>query len=127
MVLVRPDQYIEINNFYTATVYEKGSEVIRMLHTLLGEDGFQKGIKLYFERHDGQAVTCDDFAAAMADANDTDLSHFKLWYSQAGTPKQLLVHNSEEHESSWRMVQFLGVCHVPCATSEFLRPVAPRV
>jgi aminopeptidase N len=84
---VRPDSYIEINNFYTATVYEKGSEVIRMMHTLLGEDGFQEGMKLYFARHDGQAVTCDDFAAAMADANDIDLDHFKLWYSQAGTPE----------------------------------------
>jgi aminopeptidase N len=84
---VRPDSYIEINNFYTATVYEKGAEVIRMLHSLLGEDGFQKGMRLYFERHDGQAVTCDDFVAAMADANDRDLSHFKLWYSQAGTPE----------------------------------------
>ena len=84
---VRPDSYIEINNFYTATVYEKGAEVIRMMHTLLGEEGFQKGMKLYFSRHDGEAVTCDDFAAAMADANDVDLAHFKLWYSQAGTPE----------------------------------------
>lgn len=83
---VRPDSYIEINNFYTATVYEKGAEVIRMMHSLLGEEGFQKGMKLYFERHDGQAVTCDDFAAAMADANDFDMSHFKRWYSQSGTP-----------------------------------------
>ncbi len=84
---IRPDQYIEINNFYTATVYEKGAEVIRMLHTLLGEEGFQRGMKLYFERHDGQAVTCDDFTAAMADANDIDLTQFKIWYSQAGTPE----------------------------------------
>lgn len=84
---VRPDSYMEINNFYTATVYEKGAEVIRMLHALLGEDGFQKGMKLYFERHDGQAVTCDDFVAAMADANGVDLDHFKRWYSQSGTPE----------------------------------------
>ncbi len=84
---VRPESYIEINNFYTATVYEKGAEVIRMMHAMLGEDGFQKGMKLYFDRHDGQAVTCDDFAAAMADANDVDLTHFKLWYSQSGTPE----------------------------------------
>ncbi|HLW28421.1 MAG TPA: aminopeptidase N [Kiloniellales bacterium] len=83
---VRPDSYIEINNFYTATIYEKGAEVIRMLHTLLGEAGFQKGMRLYIERHDGQAVTCDDFVAAMADANDADLAQFKRWYSQAGTP-----------------------------------------
>ncbi len=84
---IRPDSYIEINNFYTLTVYEKGAEVIRMFHTLLGEDGFRKGIDLYFQRHDGQAVTCDDFAAAMADANDADLAQFKLWYQQAGTPE----------------------------------------
>src|SRR5690625_4065728 len=83
---VRPDSYIEINNFYTATIYEKGAEVIRMLHAFLGEAGFQKGMGLYIARHDGQAVTCDDFVAAMADANDVDLSQFKRWYSQAGTP-----------------------------------------
>lgn len=84
---VRPEQYMEINNFYTSTVYEKGAEVIRMMHGLLGEDGFQAGMRLYFERHDGQAVTCDDFVAAMADATGTDLDHFKLWYSQSGTPR----------------------------------------
>jgi len=84
---VRPDSYIEINNFYTATVYEKGAEVIRMLHGLLGEAGFQKGMRLYVERHDGQAVTCDDFVAAMADANGLDLSRFARWYGQAGTPE----------------------------------------
>lgn len=83
---VRPDSYMEINNFYTLTVYEKGAEVVRMYHTLLGETGFQKGMKLYFERHDGQAVTCDDFRRAMADANDLDLSQFELWYAQNGTP-----------------------------------------
>ncbi|MGE0653331.1 MAG: aminopeptidase N, partial [Alphaproteobacteria bacterium] len=83
---VRPDAYIAIDNFYTATVYEKGAGVIGMMHTLLGEDGFQKGMRLYVERHDGQAVTCDDFAAAMADANGVDLGQFKLWYAQAGTP-----------------------------------------
>jgi aminopeptidase N len=84
---VRPDSYIEINNFYTATVYQKGSEVIRMMHTILGEEGFQKGMRLYVERHDGEAATCDQFAAAMADANGVDLGQFKLWYSQAGTPE----------------------------------------
>jgi aminopeptidase N len=84
---IRPDKYIEINNFYTMTVYQKGAEIIRMYHTLLGEDGFQKGMKLYFERHDGKAVTCDDFLAAMADANDTDLQKFGRWYSQSGTPE----------------------------------------
>ncbi|UKV12700.1 aminopeptidase N [Thalassospiraceae bacterium SW-3-3] len=83
---VRPDSYMEINNFYTATVYEKGAELIRMMHTLLGADGYRKGIDLYFDRHDGQAVTCDDFAKAMEDANEVDLSQLKIWYSQAGTP-----------------------------------------
>lgn len=84
---IRPQQVIEMNNFYTVTVYNKGAEVIRMMHTILGEAGFQQGMKLYFERHDGQAVTCDDFVAAMSDANGKDLSQFKLWYNQVGTPK----------------------------------------
>ena len=83
---VRPASYEEMNNFYTMTVYEKGAEVVRMYHTLLGEEGFQKGMKLYFQRHDGQAVTCDDFRAAMADVNGINLDQFALWYSQAGTP-----------------------------------------
>ncbi len=83
---VRPASYEEMNNFYTMTVYEKGAEVVRMYHTLLGEEGFQKGMKLYFQRHDGHAVTCDDFRAAMADANGINLDQFALWYSQAGTP-----------------------------------------
>ena len=83
---VRPDSFVEINNFYTVTVYEKGAEVVRMYQTLLGRDGFRKGIDLYFERHDGQAVQCDDFRAAMADANGRDLKQFERWYSQAGTP-----------------------------------------
>ena len=84
---VRPDSFIEISNFYTLTVYEKGSEVVGMIHTLLGAEGFRKGSDLYFERHDGQAVTCDDFIKAMEDANGADLSQFKRWYSQAGTPR----------------------------------------
>ncbi len=83
---VRPDSYVEINNFYTVTVYNKGAEVIRMMHTLMGAEKFRKGIDLYFERHDGQAVTCDDFVAAMADASGVDLDQFTLWYSQSGTP-----------------------------------------
>jgi len=89
---VRPDSYVEINNFYTVTIYEKGAEVVRMMHTLVGRDGFAAGMKLYFERHDGQAVTCDDFAQAIADANpDSELARllpqFKRWYAQAGTPR----------------------------------------
>ncbi|MCB4364421.1 aminopeptidase N [Hydrogenophaga taeniospiralis] len=88
---VRPDSYVEINNFYTVTVYEKGAEVVRMMQTLVGRAGFAAGMKLYFERHDGSAVTCDDFAQAMADANPSSdlarlLPQFKRWYSQAGTP-----------------------------------------
>ena len=89
---VRPDQYLEINNFYTVTVYEKGAEVVRMMQTLVGREGFARGLTLYFERHDGQAVTCDDFAQAIADANPDSplaqqLDQFKRWYSQAGTPR----------------------------------------
>ena len=88
---VRPDSYLEINNFYTVTIYEKGAEVVRMMQTLVGREGFAKGMKLYFDRHDGHAVTCDDFAQAMADANpgsalSEHLEAFKRWYSQAGTP-----------------------------------------
>jgi len=88
---VRPDSYVEINNFYTVTIYEKGAEVVRMQHRLVGKDGFARGMQLYFERHDGQAVTCDDFAQAIADANPAsplaqNLEQFKRWYSQAGTP-----------------------------------------
>jgi len=89
---VRPDEYVEINNFYTATVYEKGAEVVRMMQTLVGREGFAQGLTLYFERHDGEAVTCDDFAQAIADANPASalartLLQFKRWYAQAGTPR----------------------------------------
>lgn len=83
---IRPDAYQEINNFYTATVYQKGAEVIRMIHTLLGREGFRNGMDLYFSYHDGQAVTCDDFVGCMAEANGADLDLFMRWYSQAGTP-----------------------------------------
>lgn len=83
---VRPDSYSEINNFYTHTVYEKGAEVVRMIHTLIGPEAFRKGMDLYFERHDGQAVTCEDFIDAMETASDHDLTQFMLWYRQAGTP-----------------------------------------
>ena len=83
---IRPDSYMEINNFYTVTVYEKGAEVIRMQHLLLGEDKFRRGMELYFSRFDGQAVTTDDFVQAMEDASGVDLQQFRLWYAQAGTP-----------------------------------------
>lgn len=84
---VRPESYIEIGNFYTATVYNKGAEVIRMLHTLLGPEKFRAGSDLYFARHDGEAATCEDFVLAMEEASGLDLSQFRLWYSQAGTPR----------------------------------------
>ena len=88
---VRPESYIEINNFYTSTVYNKGAEVIRMIHTIIGANAFRDGMDLYFERHDGCAVTCEDFVVAMEDASDSDLSQFRLWYSQAGTPHVSVV------------------------------------
>ncbi len=84
---VRPDAYMEISNFYTLTIYEKGAEVLRMIHTLLGAEAFRQGSDLYFERHDGQAVTCDDFIKAMEDASGVDLAQFKRWYTQSGTPR----------------------------------------
>ncbi|WP_341504090.1 aminopeptidase N [Gallaecimonas sp. GXIMD4217] len=93
---IRPEAVEEMNNFYTVTVYNKGAEVIRMLHQLLGKDGFRKGSDLYFERHDGQAVTCDDFVTAMADANGRDLSQFRLWYSQSGTPELTLTEHWQD-------------------------------
>ena len=93
---VRPESFVEINNFYTLTVYNKGAEVIRMIHTLLGADGFRRGMDLYFERHDGQAVTCDDFVRAMEDAVGVDLSQFKLWYGQSGTPELIVSQAYDE-------------------------------
>jgi len=94
---IRPEKYSAIDNFYTATVYYKGAEVIRMYATLLGRDGFRRGMDLYFERHDGNAVTCDDFRAAMQDANGKDLTQFENWYLQAGTP---IVHASDSWDAS---------------------------
>jgi aminopeptidase N len=100
---IRPDSYQEINNFYTVTVYEKGAEVIRMLQTLVGRDGFRKGIDLYFARHDGQAVTCDDFVAAIADANGRDLEQFKRWYAQAGTPRLIVSDRYDEQARRYEL------------------------
>jgi aminopeptidase N len=102
---IRPDEVIEMNNFYTVTVYDKGSEVIRMLFTLLGKVGFLAGIKLYFERFDGQAVTCDDFVQAMQDANNKDLSQFRIWYSQSGTP-QITVTDSFDRATGNYTIEF---------------------
>jgi len=100
---VRPESYVEINNFYTVTVYEKGAEVVRMYQTLLGRDGFRKGMDLYFERHDGQAVTTDDFRAAMADANNVNLEQFSRWYSQAGTPVVEVESNYDESKNKFTL------------------------
>lgn len=102
---VRPESYQEINNFYTATIYNKGAEVIRMQHTLLGKERYRKGMDLYFARHDGQAVTIDDFVAAMEDANGVDLTQFKRWYSQAGTPEVVVSSTYEQGKLSLTMKQ----------------------
>jgi aminopeptidase N len=106
---IRPDEYIEINNFYTVTVYNKGAEVIRMIHTLVGESGFRDGMDLYFERHDGQAVTTDDFVNAMSDATGVDLTQFKRWYVQAGTP-QVSVSTAFDPDSQELSIQLRQEC-----------------
>lgn len=106
---VRPESFIEISNFYTLTVYEKGSEVVGMIHTLLGAEGFRQGSDLYFARHDGQAVTCDDFVKAMEDANGVDLTQFKRWYSQAGTPR-LVVSESYDAAAKTYSLTFRQSC-----------------
>jgi aminopeptidase N len=100
---VRPASFIEISNFYTLTVYEKGAEIVRMIHTLLGADKFRAGSDLYFDRHDGQAVTCDDFVAAMQDASGVDLSQFKRWYSQAGTPVVTVTDRFDAATGTYRL------------------------
>ncbi|CAN6586042.1 unnamed protein product [Malus baccata var. baccata] len=104
---VRPHSYIKMDNFYTVTVYEKGAEVVRMYKTLLGSQGFRNGMDLYFKRHDGQAVTCEDFYAAMRDANNADFANFLLWYSQAGTPivKVASSYNAEARTFSLKFSQ----------------------
>ncbi|XP_044477179.1 puromycin-sensitive aminopeptidase-like isoform X1 [Mangifera indica] len=104
---VRPHSYIKMDNFYTVTVYQKGAEVVRMYKTLLGSQGFRKGMDLYFKRHDGQAVTCEDFFAAMRDANDADFANFLLWYSQAGTPRVKVTssYNAETNAYSLKFSQ----------------------
>ncbi len=107
---IRPESYIEMNNFYTMTVYEKGAEVIGMLRLLLGPDGFRRGMDLYFDRHDGQAVTCDDFVRAMADASGRDLEQFSRWYSQIGTP---IVRARGEHDPATRSYTLTFEQHAP--------------
>lgn len=100
---VRPDSYMEISNFYTLTIYEKGAEVLRMIHTLLGAEAFRKGSDLYFERHDGQAVTCDDFVQAMEDASGQDLTQFKRWYTQSGTPRLAVEDCYDAHAKTYTL------------------------
>src|SRR5690606_9739765 len=97
---VQPASYMEIANFYTLTVYEKGSAVVRMIHTLLGSEQFRRGSDLYFDRHDGQAVTIEDFVAAMAEVSGRDLSQFMHWYRQAGTPRvEVTGHYDSDHRT----------------------------
>lgn len=100
---IQPDSYIEINNFYTVTVYNKGAEIIRMIHTLLGVDGFRKGMDMYFDRHDGQAVTTEDFIKAMEDANNIELAQFRNWYKQAGTPLVYIEEYYDQSESRYSL------------------------
>ncbi|MCJ0974575.1 aminopeptidase N [Pseudomonas sp. PS1] len=121
---VRPESFIEISNFYTLTVYEKGAEVVRMIQTLLGEEGFRKGSDLYFERHDGQAVTVDDFVKAMEDANGADLTQFKRWYSQAGTPR-LAVSERYDAAAKTYSLTFRQSCPPTPGQSEKLPFVIP--
>ncbi|SIR03074.1 aminopeptidase N [Aquipseudomonas alcaligenes] len=121
---VRPDSFMEISNFYTLTVYEKGSEVLRMIHTLLGPQLFRKGSDLYFARHDGQAVTCDDFIKAMEDASGIDLTQFKRWYSQAGTPR-LDVSESYDAAANTYRLQLRQSCPATPGQAEKLPFVIP--
>ncbi|WP_296277732.1 aminopeptidase N [Pseudomonas sp. UBA7530] len=121
---VRPDAYMEISNFYTLTIYEKGSEVLRMIHTLLGPELFRKGSDLYFERHDGQAVTCDDFVKAMEDASGIDLTQFKRWYTQAGTPR-LDVSEAYDAAAQTYSLTFRQSCPATPGQSEKLPFVIP--
>ncbi|CAM3122440.1 Aminopeptidase N [Sphingomonas antarctica] len=104
---IRPESYMEIGNFYTATIYNKGAEVIRMMHTLLGAERFRAGADLYFDRHDGEAATCEDFVAAMEAGGGIDLSRFRLWYAQAGTPKVTarLAHDPISKAATLRLTQ----------------------
>ena len=126
---VRPDSYVEINNFYTVTIYEKGAEVVRMMQTLVGREGFAHGMALYFQRHDGQAVTCDDFAQAIADANPDSLlaqhlPQFKRWYAQAGTPKVSVTSQWDAQAQTYALT-FTQSCPVTPGQTEKLPFVMP--
>ncbi len=119
---VRPDSYIEISNFYTVTVYEKGAEVVRMLHTWLGAEGFRRGCDRYFAKFDGQAVTCDDFVQALAEANQMDLSLFQQWYSQSGTP--ILTIETDYDDAQQRLIVRLHQYNPP-TLSQPVKPALP--
>ena len=123
---VRPASYIEINNFYTATVYQKGAEVVRMIQTLIGKQAFRRGMDLYFARHDGQAVTCDDFVAAMADASGADFSQFMRWYEQAGTPHVAATgrYDAANHRYTLRLSQSCAAAPGQAAKQLYQIPVA---
>jgi aminopeptidase N len=123
---IRPASYMEINNFYTMTVYEKGAEVVRMYQTLLGRDGFRKGMDLYFQRHDGQAVTTENFLAAMADANHVDLSQFQRWYDQAGTPvvEASMRYDADEQTCTLSFKQSCPATPESAAKQPYLIPIA---
>ena len=108
---IRPNEVIEMNNFYTVTIYDKGAEVIRMMHTLFGKDRFRQGMDLYFERHDGQAVTCDDFVKAMQDASNIDLSLFGRWYSQSGTPHLDITKHYNRAAQTHARIYSITSCH----------------
>ena len=123
---VRPDSYLEIANFYTATIYNKGAEVIRMMRTILGMEGFRAGADLYFARHDGEAATCDDFVTAMEDASGVDLTRFKIWYEQAGTPKveARLVHDAAARTATLHLAQ--SVAPTPGQADKQVMPIPLR-
>ena len=110
---VRPDSYMEINNFYTMTVYEKGAEVVRMIYTLLGEEVFRRGTDLYFSRYDGQAVTCDDFVSAMEEASNKDLKQFKRWYNQSGTPELSIMAKHDQKAKKYTLTVRQSCPHTP--------------
>ena len=112
---IRPDSYISMDNFYTTTVYNKGSEIVGLYRTLLGTEGFKKGLKLYFERFDGKAVTCDDFRNSMADANNVDLSQLDLWYSQAGTP---IINVKQEYDVHTKTFKLLLTQRIPTTNDQ---------
>ncbi|MCX4024943.1 aminopeptidase N [Endozoicomonas sp. SM1973] len=112
---IRPDSYIEISNFYTLTVYEKGAEVVRMIHNIVGKEGFRKGSDLYFERHDGQAVTTEEFVKAMEDANQVDLIQFRRWYSQAGTP---VITVTDQYDNNNQQYQLTVKQHCPATPGQ---------